>query len=95
MELLCRNQHSVTITNEGELFLKRVRQILYDMQNTVNEIEDFGSFYKNKIMQMQNINMISMRQMNNKRILLDVGVDGLLSVERLVLVFLWHDTYNR
>jgi DNA-binding transcriptional LysR family regulator len=43
VELLCRNQHSVTITNEGELFLKRVRQILYDMQNAVNEIEDFGS----------------------------------------------------
>jgi DNA-binding transcriptional LysR family regulator len=40
--LLQRNQRSVTITSEGELFLKRARHILQDVQNVVNEIQDLG-----------------------------------------------------
>jgi DNA-binding transcriptional LysR family regulator len=40
--LLQRNQRSVTITREGELFLARARHILNDVQNVVNEIQDLG-----------------------------------------------------
>jgi len=41
--LLQRNQRSVDLTREGEIFLVRVKNILNDVQNIVNEMYDLGS----------------------------------------------------
>ncbi|AIF51140.1 LysR family transcriptional regulator [Pelosinus sp. UFO1] len=41
--LLHRDQRSVNLTKEGEIFLERVKKILNDVQNTVSEMYDLGS----------------------------------------------------
>ena len=41
--LLKRTQHSVSVTEEGELFLARARHILHDVQNAENEFRDLGA----------------------------------------------------
>ena len=41
--LLQRNQRSVDLTREGEIFLEWVKGILNDVQNVVKEMYDLGS----------------------------------------------------
>ena len=41
--LLQRDHHSVSLTDEGELFLQKARKILYEVKTTVKEFQDMGS----------------------------------------------------
>lgn len=43
VSLLKRNHHLVTVTNEGELFLERIKTILHNVQNVVDEMQDLGA----------------------------------------------------
>ncbi|MEN6567610.1 MAG: LysR family transcriptional regulator [Veillonellales bacterium] len=43
VSLLYRNQHVVAVTPDGELFRERIKSILHDVQNVVDEMHDLGT----------------------------------------------------